>query len=93
MGYLNKTGVGTLTKKQIVYHIDICSYVIQIQTLVCWEHLLTILRSKCLECLLQNQPSKGVPEVPEIPDGVGDASNWSYFVTLAILNPEQVESP
>ena len=44
-------------------------------------------------CLLKNHPYKGILKVPEVPDGVGDASKWSYFVTLAIMNPEKVESP
>ena len=60
---------------------------------------MTLLRSKCLECLLKNHLSKDVsevpevPEVPEIPDGVREASRWFHVVTLAMWNPEHVKSP
>ena len=32
-------------------------------------------------------------EVPEVPDGVMDALRWFHVVTVAMLNPEYVESP
>ena len=45
-------------------------------------------------CLLQNHPSWGLPDVtdvPDIPDGVSEATRWSQLVALVMGNSEQVE--
>ena len=91
----NHPSNGVLEVSDIRYRVKDDSHWFHVVTLAIWnpEHVkyLWNLEKNHLNChLLQNHPSKTIPEVP---DCVRDAPRWFNVVTPAMLNTEHVKSP